>query len=287
MPNNDLTEQDLQQWLGKSQHQEDVLYPGPANFLAATLDHDQVQFAQGDALPILWHWLYFLSAARLSALAPDGHPKKGGFLPPIALPRRMWAGSRLIFKRSLSFDERVKKSSTIKSIQFKEGRSGQLAFICVVHEISNAAGVAIIEEQDLVYRSPSLPSAPSPAPLRSSVAADYSLSVAPSSVMLFRYSALTFNAHRIHYDRDYAKAEEAYPGLVVHGPLLATLMMELVTGEFVGRLVLSFEFRALQPVFEGAEIKVCGAVPDGDGKCELWIENGVGEVCMRGLVVLG
>ncbi|MFT4862703.1 MAG: 3-methylfumaryl-CoA hydratase [Pseudohongiellaceae bacterium] len=287
MPNTDLTEKDLQQWLGKSQHHEDVLYPGPAHLLAATLDRDHVQFAQGDTLPILWHWLYFLSAERLSSLAPDGHPTKGGFLPPIPLPRRMWAGSRLRFQQPLCLAQRVKKSSTIKSIQFKAGRSGQLAFVCVVHEISNAAGVAVIEEQDLVYRSPALPSALPPAPLKSSVVADFSLSVAPSAVMLFRYSALTFNAHRIHYDRDYAMAEEGYPGLVVHGPLLATLMMELVAGEFVGRPVLSFEFRALQPVFEGAEIKVCGKLPDGDGKGELWIENGVGEVCMRGLLVLG
>ena len=287
MPENDYTEKDLQQWLGKTQCHEDTLHAGPANALAATLNREDIEFANGERLPNLWHWLYFLDTPRLSQLAPDGHPMKGDFLPPIPLPRRMWAGSRLKFQRPLSLGESVTKTSTIKSLEFKDGRSGKLAFVCVAHEIGNSAGIAVIEEQDLVYRAPAALSTSPATPQKSTEVADYSMSLTPDSVLLFRYSALTLNAHRIHYDREYAMAVEGYPGLVVHGPLLASLMMELVVRELADYPALSFEFRALQPVFDRTEIVVCGKLPDASGRCDVWVENGVGEVCMRGLVVLG
>jgi 3-methylfumaryl-CoA hydratase len=197
----------------------------------------------------------------------------------------MWAGSRLRFHQPLSLGQAVSKTSTIKSIQFKQGRSGKLAFVCVTHEISNGAGLAISEEQDLVYREAAI-SQPAPATSKAPASADYEYSLSASPVMLFRYSALTFNAHRIHYDRDYATAVEGYSALVVHGPLLATLMMELVVREMPDRPVLSFEFRAAKPIFDGAEIRVCGKRPDETGRCSLWVANSDGEICMVGEAVL-
>jgi 3-methylfumaryl-CoA hydratase len=281
-----LTEKDLAQWLEKTQHQNDTLTISPATAMAATLDRQLLQFSNGDSLPNLWHWLYFLKPNRLSQLAADGHPEKGDFLPPISLPRRMWASSRLRFHQPLSLGQAASKKSTIKNIQFKQGRSGKLAFVCVAHEISNARGLAITEEQDLVYRGAALASAPAPSALNRFQSADFELTVTPDPVLLFRYSALTLNAHRIHYDRDYATAVEGYPALVVHGPLLATFMMELVAREMPDRAVLSFEFRAVQPVFDGPAILICGRLPDEAGRCLLRVENAAGEVCMLGEVVL-
>ncbi len=279
MAEKELTDKDFEQWLGNSQTLSDTLNAGPAVGLAATLDRDVTEFRLGEPLPHLWHWLYFLQASRLDQLGLDGHPLKGDFLPPLPLPRRMWAGSRLNFVQPLQIGDAVTKISTIQSIQLKTGRSGKLGFVCVAHQISNEAGVAIVEEQDLVFReATTLKAAPS-SPLVSSDVADYSQAIEPSSVLLFRYSALTLNSHRIHFDREYAIGSEGYSGLVVHGPLLATLMMELVAGEMAGRLVLSFEFRAMQPVFDDGEFRVCGLRPDGDDKCLVWVENGVRFVC--------
>lgn len=286
MNDDNQSETDLEQWLGKIQWNEGILTADPATALAATLNRECIEFGQGDALPSLWHWLYFLKPNRLSQLAADGHPKKGDFLPPISLPRRMWAGSRLTFIQPLHIGESVSKKSTIKSLQFKQGRSGKLGFVCVSHEINNASGMAIIEEQDLVYRGAALPSAPDATRSKSSETADFSMTISPDPVLLFRYSALTFNAHRIHYDRQYAVGVEGYPALVVHGPLLATLMLELAATELAGYGLAAFEFRALQPVFDNGEILVCGKQPDGDGKCLLWVENAAGEVCMQGKAVL-
>ena len=287
MTEKEPTDNDFDQWLGNSQSFSDILIASPANSLAATLNRKETEFRQGDPLPCLWHWLYFLKADRLDQLELDGHPKKGSFLPPLSLPRRMWAGSRLTFIQPLQVGDVVTKKSTIQSIQFKTGRSGKLAFVCVAHELSNTDGVAIVEEQDLVFRGAASPSASPTSPVVSSDVADYSRVVKPSSVLLFRYSALTLNSHRIHYDREYAQDVEGYPALVVHGPLLATLMMELVVGELAGRLVLSFEFRVMQPVLDDGEFRVCGLKPNGDDKCLVWVENSLGEVCMRGLVGLG
>ena len=292
MDENALTEKELGKWLGRTREHEDTLHPVAATALAATLNREKKQFTEGQPLPLLWHWLYFLETTRLKDLADDGHPIRGQFLPPIPLPRRMWAGSRLSFHHPLHLGEPVSKKSTIKSLQFKQGRSGELAFLCVVHETSNEAGIAITEEQDLVYRGP-LSSSAAPkalmkeAEMKAAEVPDYSFTLTPDPVLLFRYSALTFNAHRIHYDRDYGTSREGYPGLVVHGPLLATLMMELVTQEYLDRPVLSFEFRAVQPVFDGAKVVIGGKVPDDSGRCLVWAANSDGEVCMTGGVVLG
>lgn len=276
----------FESWIGKTETVTDLITANSPNGLAATLDRESCFFADRDPLPPLWQWLYFLPLARQSALSPDGHPRKGGFLPPIELPRRMWAGSRVKFHQPLPIGCSATKTSTIKSIQFKEGRSGKLAFVCIEHEISGETGLAISEEQDIVYRDNPSPAAAKPQPVLAPREEDYSLRVEPEPVLLFRYSALTFNGHRIHYDRDYATQVEGYPGLVVHGPLLATYLVELVARQYPDRSIAEFEFKAVSPVFDKGSFVICGLAPDESGRCELWVRNGVGELCVKGAVVL-
>ncbi|MFT4889080.1 MAG: 3-methylfumaryl-CoA hydratase [Pseudohongiellaceae bacterium] len=273
---------EYKQWIGRTESKVDLITSKGPNSLAATLDREKLECNRGDALPPLWHWIFFLEMTPHRALSSDGHPRKGGFLPPIELPRRMWAGSRLTFHKPLQIGDEASKTSTIKSIQFKEGRSGSLAFVRVNHEISGSAGLSISEEQDIVYRdNPPLPVGKpqaTPAPAQH----DYALSVNADPVLLFCYSALTLNSHRIHYDRDYATQIEGYPGLIVHGPLLATYLLELVARQYPAKEVHSFEFKAVSPVFDGADFTICGLEPDDDGKCELWIKNKAGELCVKG-----
>ncbi len=270
----------LRQWIGKTESVSDVVTPVPIAALAATLDID----ASFDRLPPLWHWLYFLPVHRWSDLGPDGHPKRGGFLPPVPLPRRMWAGGRVEFQHPLRVGESITRTSTIVNVQFKEGRSGPLVFVLVRHEIRDAQGVALIEEHDIVYRDLSASGAGTPA-----VAADdavWARVIHPDDVLLFRYSALTFNGHRIHYDRRYATEVEGYRGLVVHGPLIATLLVELVRSNLPQAKVMRFEFRAVSPLFDTEPFTVCGK-PERDGRTiRLWAENSGGGLAMTATAVI-
>lgn len=278
-----FNQDELKQWVGKSQVERDVIQLAPLKGMTALLDGSTSNIAEGMTLPPLWHWLYFLPSARQSELAADGHPRRGGFLPPIPLPRRMWAGGRLEFHRPLRAGEEITRRSEIKSVEFKAGRSGQLAFVCVAHEISSPAGTAIYEEHDIVYREkPSAASTP-PAQQTGITAAidfDFRKQHCADPVSLFRYSALTFNGHRIHYDREYVTAREGYPGLIVHGPLLATLLVELFQESKPGTQLEKFEFRALNPVFDGQPFNACGKLT-GAGTSELWITNHEGTLCMK------
>lgn len=279
----------LQQWVGKQESLEDQLTPYPANALAATLDRAQEALSKGDFLPPLWHWLYFLTPAAQQALAADGHPNKGGFLPPVPLPRRMWAGSRFEFVRPLQLGCQAKKTSTIKSVNVKQGKSGELAFVCVGHEVCDELGLAFSEEHDIVYRDNPPPAdgdkhkvAPGmPAPSD----CQHYFEVTPDPVLLFRYSALTFNGHRIHYDRDYTTAVEGYPGLIVHGPLIATLLMELLHRHWNSENIKTFEFKALRPVFDLNRFRVCGNT-EADGKVSLWIQDHESFLCMKATATL-
>ena len=218
---------DLSTWIGRSETQRDVLHATPVQALSATLDHPQTPSAPGDPLPLLWHWLYFLPLHPQAEIGPDGHARRGGFLPPVALPRRMWAGGRLRFERSLRVGDTVQRVSTIQNVQTKHGRSGTLVFVTVKHEVIDAHGVALHEEHDIVYRDNPVGSkvagVAQPAPAAAPTDETFSRVITPDPVLLFRYSALTFNGHRIHYDRPYATEVEGYPGLIVHGPLIATL----------------------------------------------------------------
>ena len=239
--------QNVESWIGRTETQSDTLRSEPARFMQATIGRE-APLNNGDALPPLWHWLYFLDAKPLGELGRDGHPQKGGFLPPVALPRRMWAGGRFEFHANVPLGSRTTKRSTIKNIVEKNGRSGPLCFVTVLHELYLDDGtLAVTEEHDIVYREDPHPDAPKPALVPAPTDAEVSEPVTPSQVMLFRYSALTFNGHRIHYDVDYARSVEGYDGLVFHGPLTATLLVDLATRSF-GQPPRTFEFRGLSPL---------------------------------------
>ena len=266
----------LRQWVGKTETRSDQVTAAPIAALAATLDIEGPYPQAGDPLPPLWHWLYFLPFPRQSELGPDGHAKRGGFLPPVELPRRMWAGGRVEFHRPLHVGETITRTSRIAEVKFKEGRSGRLVFVLVRHEIGNA----LKEEHDIVYRDHSRPGEASPSPQPAPTDAAWERIVHPDDVLLFRYSALTFNGHRIHYDRRYATEIEGYPGLVVHGPLIATLLMDLVRRNLPAEVVTRFEFRAVSPIFDTAAFSVCGR-PENDGKTvRLWAKDQAGALAM-------
>jgi len=267
----DLTE--LQNWIGKTETVADQISPVPMAALAATLDIDAPPPKAGDPLPPLWHWLYFLSIHRQSQLGLEGHSTKGGFLPPVPLPRRMWAGGRFEFQRPLRVGETYTRTSRVVSVQRKEGRTGPLVFVVARHEIGNAEGIALIEEQDLVYRDHPKPGDTAPAAQHAPKDAKWERSIQPDDVLLFRYSALTFNAHRIHYDWRYATQAEGYPGLVVHGPLIATLLLDLLRRNMPKAKVARFAFRAVSPLFDTGPFWVCGK-PESDPKAiSLWARN--------------
>jgi 3-methylfumaryl-CoA hydratase len=264
-------------WVGRSDESADTITPAPIRLMQATLDYSDASSLPG-TLPPLWHWLYFLPGERQSHIGTDGHPRRGGFLPPVTLPRRMWAGGRLQFLRALSVSAPVRRVSTIKSIQSKSGRSGHLVFVTVLHEVFDAEGVAIREEQDIVYRDAPAPGAAAPEPAPAPVDEQFGQTISPDPVLLMRYSALTFNGHRIHYDRPYAIEEEGYPGLVVHGPLIATLLMEGLRRAHPEKAIRSFEFKAVSPVFDIAPFSVNGKLEGGTAR--LWARGAQGQLAM-------
>lgn len=261
----------LQDWIGRRETATDLLRPQPARFMQATLDRDAT-LTDGDALPPLWHWLYFLDARPASELGRDAHPRKGGFLPPVDLPRRMWAGGRFRFHAPLILGQPASRQSTIRSVSQKQGRSGRLCFVTVIHELFQNGTCALHEEHDIVYRQDPSPDAPHPIPAAAPEGAEVTRPVVPTQVMLFRYSALTFNGHRIHYDLDYARDVEGYRGLVVHGPLLAQLLMLMAT-DILGPLA-TFSFRAYSPLMHFETAELCHK----DGA--LWVRGPDGRQCM-------
>lgn len=275
---------DVGAWLGRRESSEDQLTLAPAAALAATLDRAEMP-GEGDELPLLWHWLYFLPKVRQSELGPDGHPARGGFLPPVTLPRRMWAAGRVTVRRPLVIGSLVRRESTIASIEPKQGRSGALVFVTVRHEIHDAKGHAISEEQHIVYRdaargAASLPANPEPG------AGAWRRSVRADPTLLFRYSALTFNGHRIHYDRPYAVGTEGYPGLVVHGPLIATLLVEGLHRAHPASRIRELRFRALRPLFGDDEVVATGEAPGSALSCRLWAPDPRGGIAMDAEVTM-
>ena len=270
----------LQQWVGKTETFHDQINSGKAAALAATLDRD-FEVGTGAVLPPLWHWIYFWSVARHSALGEDGHPQRGGFLPPVPLPRRMWAGGRFKFGAPLPIGANARRTSRILDVKAKSGSTGNLAFVTVQHEIAVDGVVSITEEHDIVYRDNPLPGAVAPAGKPAPASATWSRTITPDPVLLFRYSALTFNGHRIHYDRSYVTEVEQYPGLIVHGPLIATLLVDLLQRHLPGATLAEFNFRAVGPLFDTEDFTVCGE-PDADGRTvRLWAKNVRGELAMQ------
>lgn len=274
----------LQSWVGKSEILHDDITAAALRGLSATLDRDDAPPSAGTPVPALWHWLYFLPQHRQSEIGPDGHAKRGGFLPPVPLPRRMWAGGRLSWQAGnpLRVGDAARRVSHIASVTHKAGRTGDLLFVLVKHELHNAHGLCLTEEHDIVYRGAAKPGEPVPAPLAAPTGAPWQREVYADDVLLFRYSALTFNGHRIHYDRDYVTSEEGYPGLVVHGPLIATLLLDLVRRNAPKATVRSFSFKAVRPTFDQHPLRLNGAV-QADGKTvQLWAQDHAGWLTMQG-----
>jgi 3-methylfumaryl-CoA hydratase len=262
--------EDFSGWVGRQESVSDCLDAARANALRAALG-DVGLLVAGDALPLLYHWLYFWNVQPPIGLGTDGHPAKGGFLPPVALPRRMWAGGRVRFLQPLLVGEQVTRTSTILDVKAKSGKSGELVFVTVEHRLSGKTGVAVVEEQDIVYREPAAAAAAAPVANAAAPQAAWQSAVFPDSVLLFRYSALTMNGHRIHYDRPYAMEEEAYPALVVHGPLQATLLAALAA-RHVSAPITGFDFRGQSPAFDGVALHMCGEASDTGAS--LWTEQG-------------
>lgn len=276
----------LRDWIGRSETRTDTITAVPVAAMSNTLDRDDLAPLVGDPLPELWHWLYFLPMYRHSEAGPDGHPARGGFMPLVPLPRRMFAGSRLTWHRPLHVGEEVTRVSRITDVTSKSGRSGTLVFVKVEHESSGADGLAMVEEQDIVYRDAPNPADPPPPPTPAPTDATWTREIRPDPLLLFRYSALTFNGHRIHYDRPYAMTAEGYPGLVVHGPLIATLLLDLVRREQPGAKLTGYRFRAMKPLFDTAPFRVCGR-PEADGSVSLWAAGPDGALCMDATATLG
>ena len=267
-------------WLGRTEQRCDLITAAPLNAWAATLDRDDPEALPGSDVPPLAHWLFFLPLARQSQIGPDGHALRGGFLPPVPLPRRMWAGGRLTFHHALHVGDEVTRTSHIVSVDAKSGRSGALAFVTVRHELTDARGLAITEEHDIVYREAPRPGAAAPEPQAAPRDEAFARRIVPDPVLLFRFSALTFNGHRIHYDRSYVTEVEGYPGLIVHGPLIATLLMDLLRRERPQARVQRFTFTARSPLFDLHAFEVCGRA-DGDRAVALWARNHEGALAMQ------
>lgn len=249
---------DYSEWIGRTEIVADDLSPATALAAASTFDEGIEQFGQGAKLPPLWHWFYFLPKAGQSQLDSDGHPRRAAnsLLPPIPYPRRMFAGARLNWQRPLVIGHPARREAVIRNVVMKSGRSGALAFVTVNYRLIQAGELCLEEEQDIVYRQPG-PPLPAPQPIKfAAVPADaWSRVIVPDTRLLFRFSALTFNAHRIHYDRPYAMDEEGYPGLVVHGPLTAILLLKLAR-QNISREVLAFSFRSQAPLFDLAPFRL-------------------------------
>lgn len=268
----------LSDWIGKSETTRDILDYGLVRRMAATLGTKVPD--PSSPLPLLWHWMFFQPAVPFSGLGEDGHPARGDFLPPAENRNRMWAGGRFQFLTPLIIGQSAKRVSTIKSIVEKYGKSGALLFVTVEHNYIQNGQSAIFEEQDIVYREPSKYSGANSAPCPE---AEWSSFHQSNSITLFRYSALTFNAHRIHYDYPYATGIEGYPGLVVQGQLLATLALQEFEKANAQATVSTFDFRSQRPIFTPDTFLIGGKIT-GTGKAELWVgnEKGIAQSCHVG-----
>lgn len=277
---------DLDAWIGRSETAEDLVAPGLVAGMAATLDLEEKWPRDGDPVPPLWHWMFFPSRARQSELGGDGHPALGGFMPAIGPARRMFAGSSIRFIAPLRVGDHVRRDSRIVAIERKEGRSGPLVFVRIEHALSTDVREVIVETQTIVYRQSETGTAASP-PRAQIDNRPWRRSITPDPVLLFRYSALTFNGHRIHYDRPYATGVEGYPGLVVHGPLIATLLADLARRETGGREISAFSFRAASPLYATAPFLLAGEPSEDGSGAQLLAASDSGDLAMEAHIKFG
>jgi itaconyl-CoA hydratase/mesaconyl-C4 CoA hydratase len=258
---------DISAWIGRVEESRDQISYNLVKRIAATLGEAAPQ--PGETLPPLWHWAFFQEPVAEDGLGQDGHPARGGFLPPADNRNRMWAGSRLTFNRPLRVEAQVDRLSTILKVEEKHGRTGSLLFVTVRHEFFQEGECALVDEQDIVYREPTPPKLGDTEPL---AAGQWREPVVPSATLLFRYSAVTFNGHRIHYDWPYVTETEGYPGLVVHGPLIATLNLRAFLRAHPGVTLKRFSFRGVRPLISPQPFEVRGRVIE-PGKAEVWAGN--------------
>jgi 3-methylfumaryl-CoA hydratase len=243
----------LRQWIGREERAADIVAPELVKRFRATFDQVSDGSPSTELAPLAIHWCLAPAAFNTAELGPDGHPHRGGFLPPVPLPRRMWAGGDLVLGPSPRIGDRVQRVSRIEDVTLKQGRSGPLCFVSVRHQFSVAGETTVVERQDLVYRGVETGRpAPAEAAGRTASETPWRRAIQPDPVLLFRYSALTFNGHRIHYDRRYCLEQEGYPGLVVHGPLQASLLLHFAAEIRGGASPRSFSFRSVAPIFDGA-----------------------------------
>ncbi|GHC78170.1 FAS1-like dehydratase domain-containing protein [Limoniibacter endophyticus] len=254
---------DITEWVGKSQEQVDTAWQLTADRIAGLLDRDVLN--TGETWPAAWVWSLFGHSVRHDQVGPDGHPARGGFLPPVALPRRMWASSHVEVHQGIQTGERLKRVSTIKDVTEKDGRSGRLCFVIVDHEITGEKGAKLHDRHTIVYRGIEEKQEQQNPRTGEEIgfAPQWKTRVQPDPVMLFQYSAVTYNTHRIHYDDPYVREKEGYPGLVIHGPLTATLLLETVPANIKAARVKSFSMRARRPLFVPEAYDLAGRV---DGK---------------------
>jgi len=273
----------LKAWEGRSEVVHDEITDAPVHSLACTLGVD-VATQRGAALPPLWHWLYFLAYTPESDLALDG-TRRSGLIPPVPLPRRMWAGNRVQWHSPLRVGDTARRESRVRSVAHKFGRSGELVFVQLQHDVYGPSGLAITEEQDIVFRSAARSDEMSAAPVKAATDAPWQREVEPEAALLFRYSALTFNSHRIHFDRAYTRDVEGYPGLLVHGPLIATLLADLVGRRAPHERLHRFAFKALRPTFDTSAFRVSGE-PGAERVVNLWASDHEGHLTMEATAVL-
>ena len=267
----------LRQWIGRTETAVDTVSARLVAGYLAVLDDANPERAEGDVAPLAIHWCVAPATRPMSQLGLDGHPNRGGLLPPVPLPHRMWAGGRIDLHGRFYVGDVVTRQSTVRDVVLKTGRSGALCFVTVDHAFDGPQGLVLSERHDIVYRAPRDPNAPAPA-IPPAPKARWSYSVMADPVLLFRYSAITFNGHRIHYDRDHAIKAEGFAGLVVHGPLQATMMLE-----FASRLrdtpPQTIDYRGISPLTDGAAFTVNAAERD-DG-LHLWTAAADGRLCME------
>jgi len=282
--NADLDE--LKQWIGRAETLEDVATTTPLQALSATPDRDGQAPRPGEEIPPCWYWLYFLPLHRQSEIERDGHSKLEGFPPPVRRRQRMWTGSRLEFLRALRVAQAITRTGRIVEINSKVGRSGPLAFLRERHELNDASGVAPIDEHDIVFRRESALNAVA-APTRLAPSEqDWIREIHPDDVLFFRYSVLTFNCHRIHYDRRYATDVASYPGLIVHGPPIATLLLDLLRSHLPDATVSRFAPRAVRPTFDVAPFYICGRPLDEGKSIRLWARHIEGALAVEATAIL-